>query len=246
MSEDDPREPKGKERMRRRAPFTRVGMRSSLSVKGGFTDNQLKEIGAIILEWNELEEWSGILFAACLDLDKQIWTQVFKAINGLDARVSIINSVIKNVRGMPNDVSRRCNSTLSKFTEYKKIRDSLGHCRMWNEQAGIAHYQDPKGKWWEILVTDEALNIFFRRIDALKWELVDMTGIFGALSHRIEITSFASGRLEGAKKEEWRRSTLEQHAAQLADHQKATESIPALPLFPDAHHRRPRPLEQRG
>src|SRR5215831_16394957 len=83
--------------------------------------------------------------------------------------------------------------------KYQKIRDLLAHCRMWDSQTGIAYAHDAKAKAWEVLVTDEALDIFYRRIDAVKYELLAISGIFTALSHRVNILTW-TGPLEGAQK----------------------------------------------
>jgi len=98
--------------------------RGVLGVKRRFSDNQLKEIGAILLEWNELEERSASLFSSCLDLETNIWVQVVKAIIGLDARFSIIGAAIKHV-GMPADLAKKCNSTMSKISENPRLACTL-------------------------------------------------------------------------------------------------------------------------
>ena len=177
MNDDESKHgwPTGKERMRRRAPPERMGIRTGLlSVKDGFTADQLKELGAVLLEWNELEEWAGRLFSACLDLDNEISTRVTKAIVGHDARFSIIRLAIKK---MPEDLAKLCKAPIDRLSDYKKIRDTLGHCRMWDEKNGIAESSDDKGRLWEVLVTSDALTTFWNHLNTARNELLPVTVI---------------------------------------------------------------------
>jgi hypothetical protein len=240
MSEDEKetssdRGPTGHERMRRRAPHIRYGhRRGAIDVKGQFSDVQLREIGAILLEWNELEELSGVLFAASLDLSGATAIRVTQGIAGLEARFSIIRTAVKELE-LPSELTKLCNASMSELSEYKKIRDLIAHCRMWNATLGIAYSQDYNGRTWEVLVTHEALSRFYQRVGALKLELTSIVGIFIAVSPRTErfvLSEYLTGTV--VPEEQWRRSAIRECAAELLDRQRTRKSIPLLPLFPDA------------
>jgi hypothetical protein len=182
-----PDRPTGKERMRRRAPSFRWGAgkgESGINVKEVFSDDQLKEIGAILLEWSEIEEWTEVIFAGALDLDSSISARVAKSVNGLDARFSIIRIALQNIR-LPADINKAAITTMADLSEYKKIRDLLSHCRMWNDQLGIAHSQNYEAQTYEVLVTISALTAYYDRMSAIKSELLDIGGIFSAVSARV-------------------------------------------------------------
>jgi hypothetical protein len=110
------KEPTGKERMKRRLPVGSRPARLEQDIKKAYTQDQLYEVGAITLLWNQIEAGVNFLLFIVLSsssLHHSIWLGMMKKIQSLDGKIEILRkqyeaSDILNQSKKLHKISFRC------------------------------------------------------------------------------------------------------------------------------------------
>src|ERR1700693_1991484 len=88
--------PKDKHRMKRPRPEGAKRGRDVDDIKQAYTKEQLAEIGAIALTWNQVDAFIDWLLLISLKLPPLSWLDVAKRINGMDGKLHILRQFAAN------------------------------------------------------------------------------------------------------------------------------------------------------
>jgi hypothetical protein len=122
----------------------------------------------------------------------------------------------------------------------KKFRDRIIHARIIDAADAIARSPAQRGKFDEILMTEEGLEAIYKRLEYIRQELDEANTIANWLwldvfmepierMGSISPTNRAMTELRKAKSE----STIADALSRYRQHQKGRLSLPPLPEFPD-------------
>jgi hypothetical protein len=107
-------------------------------IKSDFGPEQLTGIGAVAMNYNELEAEIFALFMFATGLNPNLSLEVFTRINGVDGIVEIIKKGA-NLLGITTPVQTELNDALGKgiFGLLKQYRDAVVHARAYNAPLGV-------------------------------------------------------------------------------------------------------------
>lgn len=239
--------PTGKERMKRNLPPFPQGRpsRFEFDVKKAFSLEQLAEIGAISVAWNQLEDLIDFLMMVSFQTlfsSFKVFSEIMDGIKSRDSKIDILETHALE-SGILNDTAKKCiGETFYAFKDLRHYRNAVVHCRIFDHEKGIAVFIDPDSKPWQILVTKEALSGLYERLVLLRKELmeIDLLLRMAVVPARITVISDKTGSPEPDQPKALRERAVPDHTQKVLLHQKARKSLPPLPEFPDAHLFRPK------
>jgi hypothetical protein len=221
--------PKSHHRMKRPQPLgTRPG-RIEHDIKKALTTEQLAEIGAISLKFNQIEAVVEFILVVILDVPPPLWWEVVRRINGMDAKLSILRRYYETNKILTDEAKECLKITLDAVSDYKKYRDLIVHCVPYDVDKGIGQHMDTKAKAMQILLTKEALSALYERLCILNDELIHADLLFrlgnaeGAKAVYPRITDPSRLRRE---------RDVPAVLALVRQHQNHRLSLPPLPEFP--------------
>ncbi|MDR3419635.1 MAG: hypothetical protein P4L80_00040 [Xanthobacteraceae bacterium] len=221
--------PKPHHRMKRpQPPGARPG-RIEDDIKKALTTEQLAEIGAISLKFNQIESLVEFILVIVLDVPPPLWWEVVRRINGMDAKLSILRRYYESNKILSDEAKECLKNTLDAVADYKKYRDLIIHCVPYDIDKGIGQHMTTKAEPVQILLTKEALGALYERLCILNEEL----------NHADLL--FRLGSAEGAKavyprvadpSRLRRERDVPAVLALVLEHQNRRLSLPPLPEFP--------------
>jgi hypothetical protein len=139
---------------------------------------RLRAIGAVMLAWNWIEGAIDTSIGMALELHPNMWVDVSSRINGLDGKIAILKESAKLFTATPDDMLLAISKTLNAVEDHKRYRDGVAHVRMGEPSAIVADTAQRRGKTDEILITQEALDALFERLQVLQRETDELTTFF--------------------------------------------------------------------
>lgn len=195
-----------------------------------FGDERLIHVGAICLVWNLLEDSIDVVLVICLELLPPIWDHVTSRIHGIDGKIAIIKSALKNLRWASGKQYEMIAGSLGAAELYKKYRDAVIHARVHDPSSPYAPSFKNKGDTIEVLVSLDALQNLLQRIRIVQEEL-------GHITHVMHGMALLRNRLLTQDLPEDERQQI---AAKVRDSlfrvqslQKTRNKFPPLPEFPE-------------
>jgi hypothetical protein len=133
------RAPKDKHRMRRPQPEgARPTGQYEDDIKKAYSAEQLREIGAIALTWNQVDALIDFLLLVTLKLAPHVWLHVAKRINGMDGKLEILRLHANHSEILTDDAKACIGLSLDAVGEYKGYRDAIVHSHTFDPEKGIA------------------------------------------------------------------------------------------------------------
>jgi hypothetical protein len=221
--------PKITHRMKRPQPAGARPGRIEHNIKKALTTEQLAEIGAISLKFNQIESLIEFILLVILDIQPALWLDVVRRINGMDNKIAILRRYYESNKILTDKAKACLKIALDAVMEYKKYRDLIIHCVPYDVDKGIGQHITTKAEAVQILLTKEALSALYERLCIFNEELV-----YADLLFRL-------GSEEGAKAiyphshdpSQLRRGRdVPAVLALVLPHQKRRLSLPPLPEFP--------------
>ncbi len=209
-------------------PGARPG-RIEEDIKKALTAEQLAEIGAISLKFNQIESLVEFILVVILDVPPPLWWEVVRRINGMDAKLSILRRYYDTNKILTDEAKECLKSALDAVADYKKYRDLIIHCVPYDIDKGIGQHMTTKAEAVQILLTREALAALYERMCILNDELIHADLLFRL------------GSAEGAKavyphvadpSRLRRERDVPAVLALVRQHQNRRLSLPPLPEFP--------------
>jgi hypothetical protein len=220
-------------------PATDIPSKRTGDVRKDLTQTQLAWIGSVALAYNEnellLDMIVGLGFGAVLNSH-----ELTSRINGVEGKVALAKIGADALKAGP-EFKRLLAETLGEggFSLLKKLRDRIIHARIIDAAAAIARSPAQRGKFDEILLTEESLAGVYHRLDIIRYELMASLKIVGDLW--IQASTGDSGEVarslgNGAIVDRHRlesEARIAEALSQLQQRQRDRLSLPPLPEFPD-------------
>jgi hypothetical protein len=200
-------------------------------IKKAYTAQQLAEIGAIALVWNQIDEFINFLLYIVLRMPLGLWMPTTKRINGMDGKIEILRKRATQSKILNDDARAVIKLSLDAVMEYKGYRDAIVHSVPFDVDKGIAQRIGSRADVSQILLTIDALTAFYERLTLLLKELQEIDLLFRLAD---EVGAKAVYRRENVDPLERRRTRdVPIQTVRAREHQKMRLSLPPLPEFPD-------------
>jgi hypothetical protein len=163
-----------KHRMKRPQPLNVSPKRQEPDIRKAYTTEQLAEIGAVALIWNQIETMVDFLLLIVLHIPVGSWLDVTKRINGMDGKVEILRRYSDRNRIFTEEAKQCIKISLDAIGEYKGYRDAIVHSVPFDVDRGIAQTIGSRAKITQVLVRIDALTSLFERMKMLLRELQEI------------------------------------------------------------------------
>jgi hypothetical protein len=195
-------------------------------VRTDFSADQLAAIGALAMNYNELESELFALFNLSTGMDAKLQLEVFTRVNGTEGIIEIIKAGAAIV-GLSNEDRTELADALGEggFKLIKRYRDAVIHSRIYNAPLGVGIRADKRASLVEVLLTKDALEILSEYAVALRSQLREAALIFAAAREL--------KKLGPDDPEREPHDALAKHlSAQFLAHRHMRQSLRPLPEFP--------------
>ena len=235
----DKKLPTGKEVMKRRTPAD-LRLRPAkveFDPKKAYTAEQLAEIGAITLKWNQVEAFIDFIGAYILYAKTPIWLQIAtdRALS-TKTKLGLLKECLKRSTLLDEKAKGCAYDCFAEVEQCRAYRNAIIHHHIYDHEKGIGTYVDESRSPFQILVSIEALKALYAIICALSDELREIDLLF-----RMETDAQRPGRFNDAKmrfepfsEEKLRESIIPDHTKKILALQKSRKALQKLPQFPDA------------
>ncbi len=231
--------PDGHEVMKRRAPMdlSLRPARFESDPKKAYTTDQLAEIGAISLKWNQIEAHIDFIGSFILFTRSPLWLQlsIDKALS-TKAKLALLRECVKNATLLDHSAKQCIEDCFSQVDQVRAYRNAIIHHHIYDHEKGIGSYIDESRSPYQILVSIDALQLLYGILCILLDELQEIDLLF-----RLETGAQRPGRLDTSTgqfrsldDDELRRSALPQHTKRIMALQESRKEMQRLPKFPDA------------
>ena len=233
------REPTGHEVMKRPPPND-LGLRPArfeFDPKKAYSSEQLAEMGAISLKWNQIEAHIDFIASQILFAKVPIWLRlsVDRALR-TKTKIDLLEECAAKGGLLDDPAKTAITETLFSFKTYNTYRNAIIHHHIYDHAKGIGSYIDESKKPFQIMVTLEALKNLYNLINVLLDEIREID-----LLLRTETDAQWPGRMNSATREfvplseeELREKIIPEGTKRLLSLQKKRKALPKLPKFPDA------------
>jgi len=198
--------------------------------KQAYTPEQLVEVGAIILIWNQIDAFVDFLIYVSLRPPLLMFYDLTRRISGIRGKVELLRLYADRSDILNDDARQLIKITLDGVLEYKRFRDDIAHSVPYDIDKGIAHTFKYGTEMVQTLVTIEALNGLYQRLKLLLDELRDVDLLYRLSDER---GAFAVYPEEPDPVGRRRTRDVPLQTARLQETQKRRLSLPPLPRFPD-------------
>jgi hypothetical protein len=160
-------------------------------IRKDLTESQLASLGAVALAYNEAEAFIDTIMVFGLGVAAEVAAEVTSRINGVDGKIEIAKAAMKEL-GATGDTQAIFADSLGKggFMKLKEYRDAVIHARTLDAPTGIAGTAAKRGKFYEVLLTKEALDGLYDRLVLVRCELMEACNIAINLSGLRKIEQF--------------------------------------------------------
>jgi hypothetical protein len=226
--------------MKRRVPSD-LSLRPAMfesDPKKAYTTEQLAELGAITLKWNQIEAHIDFIGSFILFTKAPFWLQLStdRALS-TKAKLNLLRECVKNAT-LLDDGSKRCiEDCFSQVEQARAYRNAIIHHHIYDHEKGIGSYIDDSHSAYQILVSIDALKLLYGILCTLLDELREIDLLF-----RIETDAQRPGRFDketgqfhSLDDDKLTNSVIPQYTKRILALQKSrNEFHKKLPQFPDA------------
>jgi hypothetical protein len=211
-------------RMTRKQPSGSQPGRRPWDPKEAYTTEQLAEVGAVILLWNQVEGFLDLLIYVALnppifDVSRHM---------SLPKRIKLLRLAAKRNEILSDDAKKMIKNTLDAVAQYEKYRNNIVHSMPYDIDKGIAHNFTYDTDMAQTIVTLPALSGLYIRLKMLIYELREVLALFLFGHPDEQKRPFRLFTREPARQED-----VQERARGALLLQKERLSLPPLPEFPD-------------
>jgi hypothetical protein len=230
MSRSTRLRPISKDRMSRKQPASSRPGRRVEDPKEAYTSEQLAEVGAIILLWNQAKSFIDWLIYIAINPPLYLFWDITRRFKGVAAKVELLRVAADRNEILTDDAKGMIKITLDGVIEYKRLRDNIAHSVPFDLDKGIAHTFKYGTDMTQTLVTMPALSGLYQRLSLLMEELreVDILYRIGHPDKRRRPMRVVSGRHEPLREVD-----VQERSAQALHRRRERLSLTPLPEFPD-------------
>ena len=156
--------PDGHEIMKRRAPsdLSLRPARFESDPKKAYTTEQLAEIGAITLKWNQIEAHIDFVGSFILFTKSPFWLRLSTdKILSTKAKLNLLKECMKNAT-LLDDRSKQCIADcFSRVEQCRAYRNAIIHHHIYDHEKGIGWISISSRSPYQILVSLDALKLLY-------------------------------------------------------------------------------------
>jgi len=231
--------PDGSETMKRRTP-SHLSLRPGkyeFDPKKAYTAEQLAEIGAIALKWNQIEAHMDFVGSHILFAKTPFWLRLAadKALSD-KAKLKLLRECADRAELLDNRAKSAIASCFTQIDACRSYRNAIIHHHIYDHEKGIGAYIDESNSAYQILVSLDALTTLYQIMCSLLEELREIDLLF-----RIETDAQRPGHVDERTHkfipltlDELRTKVIPDQTKRLEALQRKRKALPRLPQFPDA------------
>ncbi len=233
------RGPTGHETMKRPPPsdLRLRPARFEFDPKKAYSAEQLAEIGAISIKWNQVEAHLDFICSHILFTKTPFWLRLSadRALN-TQKKIELLEECVAHAELLDEKPKQYITDAFFHFKTYRSFRNAIIHHSIYDHEKGIGTYVDESKKPFQIMVSFEALRNFYNLICVLYSEIqqIDLLFRIETDAQRPGIFNERTHQFEPYPPKQLREHVIPELATKLLDLQKQRKSLPPLPKFPDA------------
>jgi len=229
--------PTGQEIMKRKTPSD-LSLRPAKfesDPKKAYTTEQLAEIGAISLKWNQIEANIDFIGSFILFTKTPFWLRLkTDNIFSTKTKLSLLKECLNHATLLDDKAKSCINDCFSQIEQCRSYRNAIIHHHIYDHEKGIGAYIDESNSQYQILVSIEALTTLYHILCSLLLELREIDLLF-----RIETDAQRPGRAGAAKfqpfsDDELKANIIPENTKRILALQDDRKGLKKLPKFPDA------------
>jgi hypothetical protein len=223
--------PSSPQRMTRKQPADSQPGRRIEDPKEAYTSEQLAEVGAIILLWNQVETFVDWLIYMAVNPPIYLFWDAARRFKGIGAKVELLRIAADRNKILSDEAKQVIKTTLDGIVEYKRLRDNIAHSTPHDLDKGIVNTFKYGSEMMQTLVTMPALNGLYLRLRLLMDELREVDVLYRIGHPDKRRRPFRRG--DDGRHAPLRPLDVQAQTAQALRRQKDRLSLPPLPEFPD-------------
>ena len=205
--------------------------------KRAYTAEQLAEIGAITLKWNQIEAHINFIGSHILFSKTPFWLQIAtdRAL-GMKAKLALLKECLKRSILMDQKAKNCISDCFAEVAQCRAYRNAIIHHHIYDHAKGIGTYIDESKSNYQILVSLDALTTLYNILCSLLLELREIDILF-----RIETGAQRPGQFDRERGEfhtfdddYLKANVLPENTKRLLKLQNLRKKLQKLPQFPDA------------
>lgn len=205
--------------------------------KKAYSLDQLAEMGAIALKWNQIEAHIDFIASQILFAKVPMWLHlsVDRTLR-FTTKLALLGECVEKAVILSDVAKKAIAGTFTDLKSYNAYRNAVIHHSIYDHEKGIGSYIDESKKPFEILVSLEAHRNLYNLMDALLAEVREVDLLF-----RIETDAQRPGRSDPKTREfipfsidQLKSEVVPHHVSALWKYQANRKALPKLPKFPDA------------
>ncbi len=231
--------PRGDETMKRKPPAN-LGLRPvriEFDPKKAYTVEQLAEIGAIAVRWNQIEAHIDFIGSFILFSKSPLWLQIeVGKKSSSNTKIGLLEKCLEKAE-LLDDKSKQCiTDCFQQVKQCRSYRNAIIHHHIYDHEKGIGTYVDESSSPYQILVSIDALTALYGLLCALLDELrgIDLLFRIETDAQRPGKVDKATGTFQPFDADTLRKTIIPDHTKRILALQKTRKELPKLPKFPDA------------
>jgi hypothetical protein len=213
-------------RMIRKQPVDSKPGRRLEDPKAAYSKEQLQEVGAVTLIWNQVDVFLDWLLWVALNLPFPVGLEVTSRMSGIEAKVDILRKIARRAELLNEEARAAIKQTLDGVIECKRYRDNIVHSVPYDIDKGIAHRRNRRAELHQSLVTLEALTGLYERIRLLLDELREVDLLHRLADKAGAMVAYGEEEFDLLDRRRMRNVSLQ--TSQLADRQKVRLALKPL------------------
>ena len=225
--------------MKRRAPddLSLRPARFEFDPKKAYTPEQLAEIGAITIKWNQIEAHIEFVAWHILFTKSPLWLQlsINKALSA-KSKLNLLKECLKHAKLLNGQATQCISDCFAQVEQCRAYRNAIIHHHIYDHEKGIGSFVDESHSPHQILVSMDALEMLYKILCVLLDELREIDLLF-----RIETDAQRPGHHHSATGEfhtfddaKLIKEIIPLHLERITALQKSRKEMQTLPKFPDA------------
>ena len=231
--------PDGSETMKRRPP-QHLSLRPAkyeFDPKKAYTPEQLAEMGAIALKWNQIEAHIDFVGSQILFAKTPFWLRLATdKVMSEKTKQKLLRECAERAELLSERAKSAISSCFTQIDRCRSYRNAIVHHHIYDHEKGIGTYIDESNSPYQILVSLDALSTLYKLMCSLLEELREIDLLF-----RIETDAQRPGRVDERTHEfiplsleDLRTNIIPEQTKRLEALQRKRKALPKLPRVPDA------------
>lgn len=231
--------PDGSEMMKRPSPrhLSLHPAKYESDPKKAYTLEQLAEIGAIALKWNQIEAHIDFVGSHILFAKTPFWLRLAtNKVMSEKTKQKLLEECTDRAELLDDRAKSAVSSCFRKIDECRSYRNAIIHHHIYDHKKGIGSYINEKKSPYQILVSIDALSTLYKNMSFLLEELreIDLLFRIETDAQRPGSMNEQTGEFMPLSLEELRTQIVPEHTRRLEAIQRERKTLPKLPQFPDA------------